>query len=127
MKTKGIAGFVVIFWIVLSGAILVSAGKEVSAYHKVALPEVTWYDQGWVTKSGEYFNPEGMTCAVRDPKLIGHWLSFEYDGASIDVYANDLMPPNSKAEYDLTPRAFSQLASLKKGRIHAIVKVINEP
>ena len=80
---------------------------------------VTYYTRGAVTASGERFDPQAPACAVRDPRLLGHWIRFYYHGREIWCRANDLMPRGSKAEYDLTPWAFSRLAPLSKGRIEA--------
>ncbi len=62
----------------------------------------------------------GYTCAVRDRKLLDSWLRMEYHDHVIYVYANDLMPANSSAEYDLTPAAFERLAPLARGRLDGV-------
>jgi len=79
--------------------------------------EVTYYVAGTTTADGSHYNPEQLTCAVKDRTLLHHWIRFEYRGNVVYCWANDVMPKTAKADYDLTPAAFMRLAPLYKGRL----------
>lgn len=79
--------------------------------------EVTYYTAGSITADGSRYDPKGMTCAVKDRSLLHTWIRFEYRGNVVYCWANDVMPKNAKADYDLTPAAFKRLAPLSVGRL----------
>ncbi len=100
--------------------VLVIAGNSTPVAH-----QVTWYQNGQITATGDAFDPSQLTCAVRNKSEIGRWIRFEYEGSVVICWANDRMPSRSTAEYDLTPAAFMRLAPLKDGRLyHVKVRVV---
>lgn len=84
--------------------------------------EVTFYrETGHLTANGEVYNEQLYTCAVKNRDEMNHWWSVTYAGKTVHVWANDMMPQSTKADFDLTPRAFNDLADLSVGRLHGVI------
>ena len=79
--------------------------------------EVTYYVAGKTTYDGSAYDPAKFTCAVKDKAWLHHWLRFECRDKVVYCWANDLMPKDAKADFDLSPAAFMMLAPLYQGRL----------
>lgn len=87
----------------------------------------TWYGEeyhGRITKSGEVFDMNKMTCASNHFK-IGTKLKVTNieNGKSVVVRINDTGSFKTKT-IDLSKKAFSKIADVKKGRIEINVKQV---
>ena len=78
-----------------------------------------------ITASGERYDEEGMTCALRTHKFGHIWRVCRLDSdICVVVRNNDYGPGNQKAIIDLTPKAFSRLAPLQDGILKVSVRRI---
>lgn len=83
--------------------------------------QVTWYAHtGHLTASGETYDEELYTCAVKDRADMKHWFVLTYGKRSVRVWANDIIPKAAAADFDLTPEAFTSLAPLGVGRLYGV-------
>lgn len=89
---------------------------------KQSFHQVTFYRAtGNLTANGEVYNEKLYTCAVKNRDEMNQWLLVTYAGKTVRVWANDMMPQSAKADFDLTPRAFNDLADLSVGRLHGVI------
>ena len=84
--------------------------------------QVRWYKDGKTTASGDSFDFKGISCAVKDRTAMGRWFRFYCEGNVVYAYANDLIPPTSPGEYELSWGAFKRLANPARGVIECRVK-----
>ena len=91
----------------------------------------SWYGGGEklnkYTASGEVFDPEALTCAIWNPPF-GTYLRVTnpVNGYSVLVRVNDRGPAlRLNRLIDLSRRAFSEIAPLKKGLIKVEVEVFD--
>lgn len=86
--------------------------------------QATYYRAGEVTASGEPFDPRAYTCAVKDRENMGHWYRITYGDKTVYCWANDVMPKNARADFDLSEAAFKRLADTRLGRIQVSAKMM---
>ncbi len=94
---------------------------------------VDYYNKGHTTASGERFNKDGFTCAVRYRYMLYHWYRFEANGRVVYAYANDIIGPAGRAKgrnYELSEGAFRRLIPAKAdpndwGHVEAVVWRVN--
>lgn len=78
--------------------------------------------------NGQHFDPAAMTCATRDYSIpLGALIDVEYRGKHVKVRNTDHLPRGSRASLDLTPTAFTKLASMGVGRINVKFVVVERP
>lgn len=92
--------------------------------------DITYYDSGTKTKSGERFAPLGFAAAV-DPQLYpmlrGETIIVEdpASGKEVSVKVNDIgamrkVDSRHSTLVDLTPAAFKQFAPTRQGRVRGL-------
>ena len=120
----------------LAWLILISWLSHAYAAEQFETGIASWYGGGEklneFTANGERFDPNALTCASWN-YLMGTFLKLEQIGGSqkeglnksVIVRVNDRGPAKRlNRAIDLTPAAFSQLASLEKGLIQVRIRVV---
>lgn len=100
--------------------ILASVVQGCGSFFRDPTCDVTYYTSGEYTYDGSRYDPNGLTCAIKDKANLHQWFRFEYHGSVVYCWANDILPSKASASYDLTPAAFMRLAPLKVGRLHNV-------
>lgn len=110
---KTIAGYMLIASIMF----LVGSFAVVIKNWHGSLTQVTHYDTGMFTKSGEIYRAYAYNCAVPEG-MMDKWYRVEFNSRVVYVWAND----SCKQGFDLTPSAFKMLAPLERGTISCKVE-----
>jgi len=109
----------------LVGVILQCPIPKVRDYQTGKATYYTVESSSNITASGERYDEEGMTCALRTHKFGHLWQVCQLGtDRCVVVRNNDYGPGNPKAIIDLTPKAFSRLAPLRDGIINVSVRRI---
>lgn len=75
----------------------------------------SWYQSGYRTASGEHFNPNGLSIAIRS-RDFGRKYIVTYQGKSIVVRHNDFGPsPKTGRQFDLSKMAAIRLGMVGRG------------
>lgn len=92
--------------------------------------EASWYDNrdGFATATGETFDEDALTCAMRLPRLFGHKVRVTNleNGKSVVVRVNDYGPAPKLSDrvVDLSRAAFDRIAALGHGLIKVRVRIL---
>lgn len=134
---------VVIYWIIVLALGYIIWNTFSSFIYSYETTKVSWYGPGFngkLTANGEIFSQDSLTCASPElPFNTRVLITNPNTGQSIKVRVNDRGPfkmdkegkaifplePHPIRSFDLSKKAFSEIASTKKGVIKISYRIVN--